>query len=90
MKLPPEDTLPGEEHMCGRLNYSMYGTRKAATNWQTHYTKVLVQNGFVTGWANNSTFYNEEKQIYCMVHGNDLVSTGTGASLKWLESVLNK
>ena len=27
VKLPPEDVLPGEEHMCGKLNYSMYGTR---------------------------------------------------------------
>ena len=48
VKLPEEDILPGEEQMCGKLNYSMYGTRRAATNWQTHYTKVLVQNGFVT------------------------------------------
>ena len=39
----------------------MYGTRRAATNWQTHYTKVLVQNGFTTGVANNCTFYNPEK-----------------------------
>ncbi len=42
VKLPPEDTLPGEENMCGRLNFSMYGTRRAATNWQTHYTNVLI------------------------------------------------
>ena len=46
VKLPAEDTLPGEEGMCGRLNFSMYGTRSAATNWQAHYTKMLVQNGF--------------------------------------------
>ena len=68
----------------------MYGTRRAATNWQTHYTKVLIQNGFVTGIANNCTFHNKERKIYCMVHGDDFVSTGTESSLKWLESVLNK
>ena len=82
--------LPGEERMCGKLNYSMYGTRRAATNWQTHYTKVLVQNGFVTGLANNCTFYNPTKEIYCMVHGDDFVSTGSDSSLKWLESILTK
>ena len=76
--------------MCGKLNYSMYGTRRAATNWQAHYTKVLIQNGFVTGIANNCTFHNEEKNIYCMVHGDDFVSTGSESSLKWLESVLKK
>ena len=62
VKLPPEDILPGEEQMCGKLNFSMYGTRRAATNWQSHYTKVLVQNGFTTGIANNCTFYNETKK----------------------------
>ena len=74
--------------MCGKLNYIMYGTRRAATNWQAHYTKVLVQNGFVTGIANNCTFHNKEKNIYCMVHGDDFVSTGWDSSQKWLESVL--
>ena len=69
VKLPPEDILPGEEHMCGKLNYSMYGTRRAATNWQTHYTKILVQNGFITGYANNCTFHNPTKDVYCMVQG---------------------
>ena len=90
VKLPAEDVLPGEENMCGRLNFSMYGTRRAATNWQTHYTKVLVQNGFVTGWAKNCTFYNKEKDVYCMVHGDEFVSTGKDSSLKWLESILGK
>ncbi len=90
VQLPAEDILPGEKDMCGRLNFSMYGTRRAATNWQAHYTKVLVQNGFVTGWANNCTFYNKEKDVYGMVHGDDFVSTGKDSSLKWLESILGK
>ncbi len=51
VKLPAEDTLPGEEGMCGRLNFSMYGTRRAATNWQAHYISVLLKNGFVFGVA---------------------------------------
>ena len=36
VKLPPEDIFPGEEQMCEKLNYSMYGRRRAPTNWQTH------------------------------------------------------
>ena len=89
VKLPEEDMLPGEEHMCGKLNFSMYGTRRAATNWQSHYTKVLVQNGFITGLANNCTFHHPSQKIYCMVHGDDFVSTGPATSLKWLEGILN-
>ena len=85
-----EDKGPGKEDMCGRLNFSMYGTRSAATNWQAHYTKVLVQNGFTVGLANNCTFYNEQKQIHCMVHGDDFISTGPDESLKWMEQMLEK
>ena len=68
----------------------MYGTRRAATNWQAHYTKVLVQNWFNVGVANNCTFHNAEKKIYCMVHGDDFISTGNDSSLKWMEEMLNK
>ena len=90
VRLPAEDILPGEENMCGRLNFSMYGTRRAATNWQAHYTKVLVQNGFTVGTANCVTFYHPEKQICCMVHGDDFVSTGPSESLTWMDSILKK
>ena len=27
VELPPEDYQPGDEHMCGLLRYSLYGTR---------------------------------------------------------------
>ena len=29
VELPPEDYQPGDEHMCGLLRYSLYGTRDA-------------------------------------------------------------
>ena len=34
--LAAEDCAPGEENMCGRLSFSMYGTRDAALNWHQH------------------------------------------------------
>ena len=42
MKLPDEDKHNNEQQMCGRLNFSMCGTRRAATNWQAHYTNCLL------------------------------------------------
>ena len=42
VKLPAEDVLEGEEGMCGRLDYSMYGTRDAAVNWANEYSSRLV------------------------------------------------
>ena len=63
----------------------MYGTRRAATNWQAHYTKVLINNGFTVGIADNCTFHHPKKDIYCIVHGDDFISTGPSSSLKWLK-----
>ena len=34
VELPPEDYQPGDEHMCGLLRDSLYGTRDAAQNWE--------------------------------------------------------
>jgi len=89
VQLPAEDMLPGEEDMCGKLNFSMYGTRRAATNWQAHYTNVLKKIGFSVGVANNCTFYHPQKLIQCMVHGDDFISTGPSSSPKWLEKSLS-
>ena len=44
VQLPDEDRTAGEENLCGRLNYSMYGTRDAAQNWQARYSQRLVDN----------------------------------------------
>ena len=49
VQLLPEDILPGEEHMCGRLNFSMYGARDAAANWSEEYTGRLTSMGFTVG-----------------------------------------
>ena len=75
VELAPEDRLPGEENMYGVLNYSMYGTRKAATNWQQHYTNVLNKIGFKTGLSNPCVFHHEQRGIITMVHGDDFAST---------------
>ena len=37
-----EDREEGEQQLCGRLNYSMYGTRDAAHNWFTEFSRQLT------------------------------------------------
>ena len=34
VQIADEDWQPGDEHRCGKLNLSMYGTRDAAQNWE--------------------------------------------------------
>ena len=81
VKLPEEDILPGEENMCERLNFSMYGTRRAATNWQAHYTKVFVQSALGEGFASNCRFYKLQCTIDCMAHADDFISLGIAIKL---------
>ena len=88
VQLPQEDQMPGEEGMCGRLNYSMYGTRDAAQNWFDQYSGHLKKIGFQQGKASPCTFYHADKGIRTYVHGDDYVSVGKPESLKWLRTAL--
>ena len=48
--LPDEFLSPGEKgKICGKLNFSLYGTRDAASNWEAHYTEVLKGPEISTG-----------------------------------------
>ena len=44
IKLPYEDRAEG---MCGKLNYSIYGTRDASLNWEWEYIRFMESIGFV-------------------------------------------
>ena len=39
--MPPEDYQPGDEHVCGLLRYSLYGTRNASQNWEEELASTL-------------------------------------------------
>ena len=41
VELPPEDYQAGDEHMCGLLQCSLYGTRDAAQNWEDELASTL-------------------------------------------------
>ena len=90
VQLPPEDTMPGEENLCGKVKYSMYGTRDAAQNWYQDYSDQLLQIGFQQGKASPCVFFHPEKGIRTYVHGDDYVSAGRPESLKWMRAQLEK
>ena len=88
VQLPSEDQMEGEEGLCGKLQYSMYGTRDAAKNWFSEYSQQLINTGFKQGVASPCVFYHEERGIRTFVHGDDYVSTGQPENLKWLRAQL--
>ena len=56
--LPDEFLEPGEKgKVCGKLNFSLYGTRDAASNWEAHYTSVLCNLGFCQGLSSPCVFF---------------------------------
>ena len=49
VQIPQEDLQPDETEICGRLNYSMYGTRGADQTWFEEYNNGLLAVGFKQG-----------------------------------------
>ena len=90
VQLPKEDTMPGEENLCGKLKYSMHGTRDVAQNWYQEYSDQLIQIGFHQGKASLRVFLHPGKGVRTYVHGDDYVSTGKPECLKWMRAQLDK
>ena len=90
VQFAPEDMKPGEEGMCGKLRYSMYGTRDAAQNWYKEYSSQLIQIGFTQGIASPCTFFHKQRGIRTYVHGDDYVSTGMPNQLDWMKNKLEQ
>ena len=88
VQLANEDQLLGDEHKCGKLSYSMYGTRDAAQNWASEYADMLVSIGFTQGRASLCVFFHEQRGIRTFVHGDDYVSAAMPKQLEWLKAQL--
>ena len=90
IRIPEEDWEPGDERMCGMLLVSMYGTRKAASNWEAHYSDWLISLGFERGTGYPLIFLNKSRNIKLMVHGDDFITVGRTKQLAWFEREMNK
>ena len=51
VEFPPEDYHAGDEPMCELLQYSLYGTRDAAQNWEDELASTLSDLKLTTGIA---------------------------------------
>ena len=87
--IPNENWQDGDENMVGQLNLSLYGTRDAALNWARTYSKLLTDNGFVTGKHSAQNFYHPHRDIVLTCHGDDFTAAGTENQLLWLKKVFH-
>jgi len=92
VQLPEEFCEPGEYgNVCGRLNFSLYGTRDAASNWEECYSQALIELGFKQGLSSPCVFHHPVRDIATVVHGDDFTSLATESELLWLrDSLSNK
>ena len=75
--------------LLGKLRLCLYGTRDAAQGLQETLGAHLESIGYKRGRGHPSVLLHPEKKIKSLVHGDDYVSAGDGASLRWLEDELS-
>ena len=75
---------------CGRLNFSLYGTRDAAQNWETEYTRVLLDLGFAQGKSSPCIFRCKSRDLSCVIHGDDFTLLGPHDQLNWFNRELSR
>ena len=88
VEVPPEDREEGDGDVVGRLRLCLYGTRDAAQRWQETVSSHLEGIGFRRGNAHPAVFAHPERNIMTLVHGDDYMSCGLAADLKWLQGQL--
>ena len=88
VEIPVEDKHPSDGDVVGRLNLCLYGTRDAAHRWQETVAEHLESLGFKRGKAHPAVFYHQSRDIATLVHGDDYMSAGTIADMKWLKQAL--
>ena len=71
--------------MCGRLNYSMYGTRDAAANWSDECTQRLIDMGLKAGRAIPCVFYHQQRGLRAHMHRDDFVVVRKMKNVDWLD-----
>ena len=67
---------------AGKLNFWLYGFRKAASAWEDFYAEVMEEAGFRRGVGCSVIFRHEEKDLLGVIHGDDFVFGGNDEDLK--------
>ena len=73
---------------CGKLNFWLYGFRPAASAWEKYYSSLLEEARFIRGLSSPIIFHHPERDISCVVHGDDFTFEGEGVDLKWIQELM--
>ena len=86
VELPPKDHQPADEHVCGLLKYSLYGTRDAAQNWEEELMSTLSDLMLTRGVACPCVWRGHIKgeHVVATVHGDDITIGGERSAVELL------
>ena len=73
---------------CGKLVHWLYGCRRAEQAWEDHYAGVLGKAGFLRGAASPVSFFNANRMLWCIVHGDDFTFTGYDEDLDYATEIM--
>ena len=92
VELPDEDKDENDvkEDKVALLLRSLYGTRDAALNFQKEVKAFMKTAGFESGRYNVSTYYNKEREMKNLVHGDDFVTEGDIEDILWFKRKLEE
>ena len=81
MSFPRELGLP--PNLVGRQVRCVYGTRDAGEIWEDWYRDCLEDMGLSSGVSFPCCFFHKERDLACVVHGDDLTCPGSDTTLNW-------
>ena len=90
IEIPAEDRMPGDEDMVGELDFSLYGTRDAAQNWESAYSTFMEGIGFAKGRASPCIFRHSKRDLRVVVHGDDFTILGYEEDLDWFREHITR
>ena len=78
------------EGMCWRLKRWRYGMRPAARAWEADYSEKLAEFGMAKGKSAPTVFYDEGRDLRCVVRGDDFTALGPSESLGWFRAIVQQ
>jgi len=72
----------------GFLLRTLYGTRDAASSWELAVEKALTAYSLVRGCSNPCLWHSKERNFALLIHGDDLVFSGSQAEFDKLSNYL--
>ena len=85
----PAEASPGGGK-CGKLLHWLYGFRSAAQAWESHYAANFVGKGFERGRGASVVFWHPDRDLACVVHGDDFTFSGFEEDLDWIEGLMKE